>query len=34
MQICGYQIIQAPCAMDLVDRLGDFQFDEDGVFDV
>jgi hypothetical protein len=33
MQACGFQIIQALRAMNLVDRLGYLQFDEDYVFD-
>jgi hypothetical protein len=33
MQACGLQIIQALRAMDLVDRLGYLQFDQDDVFD-
>ena len=33
MQACGFQIIQALRAMNLVDRLGYLQFDEDDVFD-
>ena len=33
MQTCGFQIIQALRAMNLVDRPGYFQFDEDHVFD-
>jgi hypothetical protein len=33
MQACGCQIIQALRVMNLVDRLGYLQFDEDDVFD-
>ena len=33
MQACGFQIIQALRSMDLVDRPGGLQFDEDDVFD-
>ena len=33
MQACGFQIIQALRAMNVVDRLGHLQFDEDDVFD-
>jgi hypothetical protein len=33
MQSCGFQIIQALRAMNVVDRLGYLQFDEDYVFD-
>ncbi len=33
MQARGFQIIQALRAMNLVDRLDYFQFDEDDVFD-
>ena len=33
MQACGFQIIQTPRVMNLVDRLGYLQFDEDDVFD-
>ncbi len=33
MQACGFQIIQALRAMNLVDRPGYLQFDEDDVFD-
>jgi hypothetical protein len=33
MQACGFQIIQTLREMDLVDRLGYLQFDEDDVFD-
>jgi hypothetical protein len=33
VQACGFQIIQALRAMNLVDLLGYLQFDEDGAFD-
>jgi hypothetical protein len=33
MQVCGFQIVQALREMNLVDRLGYLQFDEDDVFD-
>jgi hypothetical protein len=33
MQACGFQIIQTLREMNLVDRLGYLQFDEDDVFD-
>ena len=33
MQASGFQIVQAPRAMNLVDRLGYLQFDEDDLFD-
>ena len=33
MQACGFQIVQALREMNLVNRLGYLQFDEDDVFD-
>jgi hypothetical protein len=33
MQACGFQIIQTLREMNLVDRLGYLQFDDDDVFD-
>ncbi len=33
MQACGFQVVQALRAMNVVDRLGYFQFNENRVFD-